>query len=84
MNTFRQLKVNIGAGVSTYMLTDLQNGFTEKIEKNSESLGRSAIHTQVTKITRLPAYITFNFVRFQWKPTERIKAKILKVSHTSD
>ena len=61
------------------MLTDLQNGFTEKIEKNSESLGRSATYTKTSKITRLPAYLTVNFVRFQWKVTERVKAKILKV-----
>ncbi|KAJ3101155.1 Ubiquitin carboxyl-terminal hydrolase 14 [Phlyctochytrium planicorne] len=79
LNSFRQLKVNIGAGVSTYMLTDLQQGFTEKIEKNSESLGRTAIYTQVSKISRLPKYLTINFVRFQWKPTERVKAKILKM-----
>ncbi|KAI8617251.1 hypothetical protein BC830DRAFT_122369 [Chytriomyces sp. MP71] len=76
--TFRQLKANIGAGVSTYMLTDLENGFVETIEKNSETLGRTATYKKVTKITRLPKYLTVNFVRFQWKPSERVKAKILK------
>ncbi|KAI8853404.1 hypothetical protein BC829DRAFT_382730 [Chytridium lagenaria] len=78
ISSFRQLKVNIGAGVSTYMLTDMQNGLTEKIEKNSPSLGRTASYTQKSAISRLPTYLTINFVRFQWKPTERIKAKILK------
>ncbi|KAI9353254.1 hypothetical protein DFJ73DRAFT_828813 [Zopfochytrium polystomum] len=78
VSTFRQQKVNIGSGVSTYMVTDLQAGFTEKIEKNSPTLGRSATYTKVSKISRLPAYLTLNFVRFQWKPTERVKAKILK------
>lgn len=78
ISSFRQLKVNIGSGVATYMESDLQSGFTEKIEKNSPTLGRSAIYTKVTKISRLPAYLTLNFVRFQWKATERVKAKILK------
>ncbi|KAJ3192927.1 Ubiquitin carboxyl-terminal hydrolase 14 [Irineochytrium annulatum] len=75
INTFRQLKVNIGAGGND---EPSFAGFTEKIEKNSPSLGRSATYTQTTKITRLPAYLTINFVRFQWKPSERVKAKILK------
>ncbi|KAI9330992.1 hypothetical protein BDR26DRAFT_912549 [Obelidium mucronatum] len=78
VGTFRQLKANIGSGVSTYMLTDLENNFVETIEKNSESLGRTAVYKKVTKITRLPTYLTINFVRFQWKASERIKAKILK------
>ncbi|KAJ3355666.1 Ubiquitin carboxyl-terminal hydrolase 14 [Entophlyctis luteolus] len=76
--TFRQLKANIGSGVSTYMLTDLESNFVETIEKTSERLGRTASYKKVTKITRLPAYLTVNFVRFQWKPSERVKAKILK------
>ncbi|KAI8819276.1 hypothetical protein BJ741DRAFT_640375 [Chytriomyces cf. hyalinus JEL632] len=78
IGTFRQLKANIGSGVSTYMLSDLENNFVETIEKNSETLGRTATYKKVTKITRLPQYLTVNFVRFQWKPSERVKAKILK------
>ncbi|KAJ3316811.1 Ubiquitin carboxyl-terminal hydrolase 14 [Blyttiomyces sp. JEL0837] len=78
VSTFRQMKVNIGSGVSTYMLTDIQNGLTEKINKRNESLGRDATYTKVSKISRLPKYLTFNFVRFQWKPVERVYAKILK------
>ncbi|KAJ3011422.1 UNVERIFIED_CONTAM: Ubiquitin carboxyl-terminal hydrolase 14 [Siphonaria sp. JEL0065] len=78
VGTFRQLKANIGAGVSTYMLTDLENNFIETIEKTSDTLGRTATYKKVTKITRLPTYLTVNFVRFQWKASERIKAKILK------
>ncbi|KAJ3067228.1 Ubiquitin carboxyl-terminal hydrolase 14 [Podochytrium sp. JEL0797] len=78
VGTFRQLKATIGAGVSTYMMTDLENSLVETIEKNSETLGRTANYKKVTKITRLPAYLAVNFVRFQWKASERIKAKILK------
>ncbi|KAJ3116174.1 Ubiquitin carboxyl-terminal hydrolase 14 [Physocladia obscura] len=78
VGSFRQLKANIGAGVSTYMLTDLENNFVETIEKHSETLGRTATYKKVTKVSRLPAYLTVNFVRFQWKASERVKAKILK------
>ncbi len=37
-----------------------------------------AWYTKTSKISRLPKYLTFNFVRFQWKAAEAIKAKILK------
>ena len=37
-----------------------------------------AVYTKTSKISRLPQYLTINFVRFQWKPVERVKAKILK------
>ena len=64
--------------VSTFMTADLANGFSEKLEKFSSTLNRSAIYTKTTRISRLPEYLTINFVRFQWKPVEKIKAKILK------
>ena len=60
------------------MSADLANGFTEKLEKISSNLNRSAVYTKTTKISRLPEYLAINFVRFQWKPVEKIKAKILK------
>jgi ubiquitin carboxyl-terminal hydrolase 14 len=78
METFVKLRVNIGAGVSTYMTADLANGFIEKLEKISPNLNRSAVYSKTTKISRLPEYLAINFVRFQWKPVEKIKAKILK------
>lgn len=64
--------------VSTYMVSEIGNGLIEKIEKNSPTLGRNAIFTKTSKISRLPRYLTINFVRFQWKAQEQIKAKILK------
>ncbi|KAJ3294954.1 Ubiquitin carboxyl-terminal hydrolase 14 [Borealophlyctis nickersoniae] len=81
VETFNKLRVNIGSGVSTYMTSDIEAGLTEKIEKNSPTLNRSAEYIKKSKISRLPAYLTTNFVRFQWKATERIKAKILKRVH---
>jgi ubiquitin carboxyl-terminal hydrolase 14 len=78
VESVNKLRVNIGSGVSTYMLQDIGNGLVEKIEKNSPSLNRNAIYTKTSKFTKLPQYLTINFVRFQWKAQEGIKAKILK------
>ena len=80
--TFNKLRVNIGSGVSTYMVSDIESGLVEKIEKTSPSLGKLSSYTKTSKISRLPEYLTINFVRFQWKPQERVKAKILKVYFT--
>lgn len=76
---FTKLAVNIGAGVSTYMQTDLLAGLTQPIEKNSPTLGRSAQYTQTSRISRLPFYLVTSFVRFQWKASDNVRAKILKV-----
>ncbi|TPX58593.1 hypothetical protein PhCBS80983_g03040 [Powellomyces hirtus] len=78
IESFNKLRVSIGTGVSTYMLTDIGKGLEEKIEKNSPTLNRSAIYTKKSKISRLPAYLAMNFVRFQWKADIKAKAKILK------
>ena len=78
VENFLKLTVNIGAGVSTYMATDIQAGLTQQVEKNSISLNRNSIYTQVSRVSRLPYYLVVNFVRFQWKSSENIRAKILK------
>jgi len=55
-----------------------------QVEKNSPSLGRSAIYDKTSKINKLPQYLYINFVRFYWKQSsasagaEAQKAKILK------
>lgn len=65
-----------------YLTDGLNEALIEKIEKNSPTLNRQAVYTKTTKINRLPKYLTINFVRFFWKPQERIKAKILRVCMT--
>ena len=35
-------------------------------------------YTNTSKISRLPPYVNIHFLRFFWKKTEKIKAKILK------
>jgi ubiquitin carboxyl-terminal hydrolase 14 len=50
----------------------------EQISKKSPTLGRDAIYTKSSLISRLPAYLTVQFVRFQYKGKEGINAKVLK------
>jgi len=61
-----------------YLHNGILHSLDQKIEKNSESLGRSAVYSKTQRISRLPAYLTVNFVRFFWKENERVKAKILR------
>jgi ubiquitin carboxyl-terminal hydrolase 14 len=72
------LAVTVFNSVSTYMVADIANGLVEKIEKRSESTNTTALYTKTAKFSRLPKYLAINFIRFQWKPQEKIKAKILK------
>ncbi|KAG0296775.1 hypothetical protein BGZ98_000821 [Dissophora globulifera] len=61
-----------------YLHNGILESLDQKIEKNSPTLGRSAVYSKSQRISRLPAYLTVNFVRFFWKPTEQVKAKILR------
>ncbi|KAK6333573.1 Ubiquitin carboxyl-terminal hydrolase 14 [Orbilia javanica] len=73
------LKLNCHISVSVNHLKDgILSGLTEKIEKRSERLGRDAMYTKTSKITRLPKYLTCHFVRFFWKKEINKKAKIMR------
>lgn len=50
----------------------------EQITKQSPTLGRDAVYMKTSKISRLPAYLTIQFVRFFYKEKRSINAKILK------
>ncbi|KAH8287842.1 hypothetical protein KR018_002283, partial [Drosophila ironensis] len=50
----------------------------EQLIKKSETLGRDAQYTRNYLVSRLPAYLTVQFVRFQYKGKEGINAKVLK------
>ncbi|KAA8496750.1 Ubiquitin carboxyl-terminal hydrolase 14 [Porphyridium purpureum] len=73
----RFLKCHISAKVS-HLAEGLREGMNEEIELQSTSLGRSALWKRQTRISRLPPYLALSFVRFLWKPNERVKAKILR------
>lgn len=49
----------------------------QKVEKNSPSLGRQAIYSQKSRMTRLPSYLTVHMVRFAWRQDIGKKTKIM-------
>ncbi|XP_070500419.1 ubiquitin carboxyl-terminal hydrolase 14 [Chironomus tepperi] len=74
---FLQLSCFINQEVK-YMHSGLRLRLNEQITKRSSLLERDAIYTKQSLISRLPAYLTINFVRFQYKGKEGINAKVLK------
>ncbi|KAI0894433.1 cysteine proteinase [Annulohypoxylon nitens] len=73
------LKLSCHIDGSTNHLRDgIANGLSEKLEKRSEVLGREAVYTKTSKISRLPKYLTVQFVRFFWKRETQKKAKIMR------
>lgn len=74
---FLQLSCFISAEVK-YMHSGLRLRLNEQITKKSPTLDRDANYMKQSLISRLPAYLTVNFVRFQYKGKEGINAKVLK------
>ncbi|CAH1989720.1 unnamed protein product [Acanthoscelides obtectus] len=74
---FLQLSCFISQEVR-YMHSGLKNKLQEQITKKSPTLERNAVYIKSSKISRLPAYLTVQFVRFYYKEKESINAKILK------
>ena len=62
-------------------------GLEGTIEKHSPSLGRDAQYKKVSRVARLPAYLTVQFVRFfvgkAPNSDEFVSKKILKVNNKS-
>ncbi|CAG8739663.1 13238_t:CDS:2, partial [Ambispora leptoticha] len=76
--TFIELDCHI-----TIMINYLQDGikedfFKKKLDRESPSLKRQASYTKTVKISRLPKYLTIQFVRFFWKTQERVRTKIVR------
>lgn len=74
---FLQLSCFISSEVKD-MRTGLKLRLKEQLTKHSETLGRDASFNRIYGINRLPAYLTVQFVRFQYKGKGGINAKILK------
>lgn len=73
------LKLNCHIGAETNHLTDgLAAGLKEQIEKRSDALGRDAVYTKTSRISRLPKYLPVHFMRFDWRRTTNKKAKIMR------
>ncbi|SPP81622.1 ubiquitin carboxyl-terminal hydrolase 14 [Drosophila guanche] len=74
---FLQLSCFISMEVK-YMQSGLKSKMMEPLVKKSETLGRDARYIRTYLVSRLPAYLTVQFVRFQYKGKEGINAKVLK------
>ncbi|KZF20940.1 cysteine proteinase [Xylona heveae TC161] len=74
---FLKLDCHISAQVN-HLRDGISAGLEEKIEKMSPTLGRNAVYTKTSRISRLPKYLTVHFVRFFWKRDAQKKAKIMR------
>uniref|UniRef100_A0A1I8J846 Ubiquitin carboxyl-terminal hydrolase n=2 Tax=Macrostomum lignano TaxID=282301 RepID=A0A1I8J846_9PLAT len=77
VETFSQLSCFIDKDVK-YLHTGLTNAMKSSLTKRCDRLGRDAVYSKQSKITRLPAYLTVQFVRFYYKEKEQVNAKVLK------
>jgi ubiquitin carboxyl-terminal hydrolase 14 len=75
--SFLQLSCFISADIK-YMHSGLKSRLEENITKMSPTLGRDAVYVKTSRISRLPAYLTIQFVRFFYKERGQTNAKILK------
>ncbi|KIN04429.1 hypothetical protein OIDMADRAFT_142316 [Oidiodendron maius Zn] len=76
-DTFLKLDCHI-SGTTNHLRDGILAGLEEKLEKQSSVLGRDAVYTKMSKISRLPKYLTVHFVRFFWKREAQKKAKIMR------
>lgn len=74
---FLQLSCFISQDVR-YMQAGLISRMKETITKLSPTLDRDASYTKTSRIKRLPAYLTIQFVRFHYKGNVQTNAKLLR------
>lgn len=74
---FLQLSCFISQDVR-YMFAGLKSRLQETVTKFSPTLNRNAEYQKTSTISRLPAYLTIQFVRFFYKEKGAVNAKILK------
>uniref|UniRef100_A0A3Q3WSN2 Ubiquitin carboxyl-terminal hydrolase n=1 Tax=Mola mola TaxID=94237 RepID=A0A3Q3WSN2_MOLML len=61
-----------------YLATGLRLRLQEEITKMSTSLERNALYIKSSKLSRVPAYLTIQMVRFFYKEKASVNAKVLK------
>lgn len=72
-------KLSCHINISTNFLRDgILNGLKENIEKFNDTLQQNSDYELTRTITRLPKYLTVQFVRFYWKRDTQKKSKILR------
>lgn len=72
-------KLNCHIDIKTNFLRDgILNGLTDSLEKHNDTLNANANYEVTKTITRLPKYLTVQFVRFFWRRDTGKKSKILR------
>lgn len=72
-------KLDCHISISTNYLKDgLLAGLEEKMEKYSATLDRNSEYKKTKKVSRLPKYLTVQFMRFFWRRDTQKKSKILR------
>lgn len=66
------------SGTTNFMKNGLIESLDEKIEKRSEITGVNSTYSVKKQITKLPKYLTVQYVRFFWKRSTGKKSKILR------
>lgn len=64
---------------TNYLVDGIREGLVENIEKHVDSLGRNSVFEKNSSISKLPPFLTINFVRFFWKVDIQKKTKIMRV-----
>ena len=74
---FIKLNCHIG-GSTNFMIDGIKDSMTDQLEKHSDVLSRNAMFVKKSEVSRLPKYLSVNFVRFFFKAGIQKKAKILR------
>ncbi|KAI6205113.1 hypothetical protein M3Y94_00755700 [Aphelenchoides besseyi] len=61
-----------------YLQSGIRSKLSEEIVKHSNTLGKDCTYLKEAKISRLPAHLTIQMVRFFYKEKDQVNAKILK------
>ncbi|GLB44135.1 putative peptidase C19 family protein [Lyophyllum shimeji] len=73
------LKIECNIDITTnFMITGIMKSLDQKVEKRSPTLGRDAVYTQKSRMTRLPGYLMVHMVRFAWRQDIGKKTKIMR------
>lgn len=66
------------SGTTNFMRTGLLESLNEEIEKRSDITGANSTYAVEKRITKLPKFLTVQYVRFFWKRSSGKKSKILR------
>ena len=73
------LKIATGITKDSRQLNQsITDSLTQPIKKESSVLGRNAKYESVSKISRLPKYLTIHLLRFEFKKDVESTAKIMR------